>query len=358
MRWMSEQIPYGRYLRCSGGHLAQYDDPEHFFTGLVDFLQSLCPHRVFARHSRLAAFAGIRETPELKALSGLPDSSITRDLAVVLCGRSCSCWRLTAAQIRPYGTRPRRQRRRAANDDIWPVLRAGLWAWGRVRRDDISNRASSTSCERAWEQRLQRCSGTLKHVNQPNHGEDRRCVLCGDTGATVEHIIPQTLWVHWGLDPDGVETERFRTRLCEGSNAAGSALHAREDVLALIRSGTAAQPSTFARLADWAVWVTMLIGITGRASVWPRDDALLLLRRRLPCAQAHTLPVMYRGALASTRRSPRRLRWNVRASATRSRFGKILALLSDQMPAQSAGGRWKASRSPRAQRCKSALWCF
>jgi proline iminopeptidase len=41
MRWMSEQIPHGRYLQCGGGHVAQYDDPEHFFTGLVDFLQSL-----------------------------------------------------------------------------------------------------------------------------------------------------------------------------------------------------------------------------------------------------------------------------------------------------------------------------
>jgi proline iminopeptidase len=42
MRWMSEQLPQGRYLHCpDGSHLSQFDDPEHFFPGLVDFLTSL-----------------------------------------------------------------------------------------------------------------------------------------------------------------------------------------------------------------------------------------------------------------------------------------------------------------------------
>jgi proline iminopeptidase len=42
MRWMSEQLPQGRYLHCpNGSHLAQYDDPEHYFPGLIDFLTSL-----------------------------------------------------------------------------------------------------------------------------------------------------------------------------------------------------------------------------------------------------------------------------------------------------------------------------
>jgi len=42
MRWMSEQLPRGRYLHCpDGSHLAQFDDPEHYFPGLVDFLKSL-----------------------------------------------------------------------------------------------------------------------------------------------------------------------------------------------------------------------------------------------------------------------------------------------------------------------------
>jgi len=42
MRWMSEQLPRGRYLHCpDGSHLAQFDDPEHYFPGLIDFLRSL-----------------------------------------------------------------------------------------------------------------------------------------------------------------------------------------------------------------------------------------------------------------------------------------------------------------------------
>jgi len=42
MRWMSQQLPQGRYLHCpNGSHLSQFDDPEHYFPGLIDFLQSL-----------------------------------------------------------------------------------------------------------------------------------------------------------------------------------------------------------------------------------------------------------------------------------------------------------------------------
>ena len=42
MRWMSEQLPQGRFLLCpDGSHLAQFDDPEHYFPGLIDFLRSL-----------------------------------------------------------------------------------------------------------------------------------------------------------------------------------------------------------------------------------------------------------------------------------------------------------------------------
>jgi proline iminopeptidase len=42
MRWMSEQLPQGRYLHCpDGSHLAQFDDPGHYFPGLIDFLTSL-----------------------------------------------------------------------------------------------------------------------------------------------------------------------------------------------------------------------------------------------------------------------------------------------------------------------------
>ena len=42
MRWMAEQLPQGRHLHCpEGSHLAQFDDPQHYFPGLIDFLHSL-----------------------------------------------------------------------------------------------------------------------------------------------------------------------------------------------------------------------------------------------------------------------------------------------------------------------------
>jgi proline iminopeptidase len=42
MRWMSQQLPQGRYLHCpNGSHLSQFDDPGHYFPGLTDFLASL-----------------------------------------------------------------------------------------------------------------------------------------------------------------------------------------------------------------------------------------------------------------------------------------------------------------------------
>ena len=42
MEWMAEQLPKGRFLLCpDGGHCAQYDDPEHYYPGLIDFLLSL-----------------------------------------------------------------------------------------------------------------------------------------------------------------------------------------------------------------------------------------------------------------------------------------------------------------------------
>jgi proline iminopeptidase len=42
LRWMSGQLPQGHYLHCpDGSHLSQYDDPGHYFPGLIDFLTSL-----------------------------------------------------------------------------------------------------------------------------------------------------------------------------------------------------------------------------------------------------------------------------------------------------------------------------
>ncbi len=42
MKWMSEQLPHGRYLYCrSGSHMALYDDQQTWFTGLNKFLKDL-----------------------------------------------------------------------------------------------------------------------------------------------------------------------------------------------------------------------------------------------------------------------------------------------------------------------------
>ncbi len=42
MAWMAEQLPHGRSLICpNGSHLAQYDDPEHYFPGLLRFIEDV-----------------------------------------------------------------------------------------------------------------------------------------------------------------------------------------------------------------------------------------------------------------------------------------------------------------------------
>jgi proline iminopeptidase len=42
MEWMAGQLPKGRYLHCpDGSHLSQFDDPQHYFPGLIDFLTGL-----------------------------------------------------------------------------------------------------------------------------------------------------------------------------------------------------------------------------------------------------------------------------------------------------------------------------
>ncbi len=39
MEWMSTQVQNGRYLYCpTGSHLAMYDDQEHYFPGLIQFI--------------------------------------------------------------------------------------------------------------------------------------------------------------------------------------------------------------------------------------------------------------------------------------------------------------------------------
>ena len=42
MKWMAEQLPNGRSLICpNGSHLAQHDDPDHYFPGLLRFIDDV-----------------------------------------------------------------------------------------------------------------------------------------------------------------------------------------------------------------------------------------------------------------------------------------------------------------------------
>lgn len=42
MEWMAEELPNGSFLLCpNGSHLSQYDDPEHFFPGLISFVKEV-----------------------------------------------------------------------------------------------------------------------------------------------------------------------------------------------------------------------------------------------------------------------------------------------------------------------------
>jgi proline iminopeptidase len=42
MKWMSTQVKRGRYLHCpNGSHLALYDDPQHYFPGVIAFIRDV-----------------------------------------------------------------------------------------------------------------------------------------------------------------------------------------------------------------------------------------------------------------------------------------------------------------------------
>jgi hypothetical protein len=97
---------------------------------------------------------------------------------------------------------------------------------------------------------------------------ERRCLLCGaDADPTVEHIIPQALWRRFGIDParDGLAV--FQTTLCDPHNQATAALHRREEMLDLIETGEPVTRKTLLHLGDWAVWVTLLLGLSRGSGV-------------------------------------------------------------------------------------------
>jgi hypothetical protein len=117
-----------------------------------------------------------------------------------------------------------------------------------------------------------------KATPQPGSGV---CLLCGTTeDLTWEHIIPQALWRRFGIDPYRDDLAQFSTTLCGQHNKATSVLHARPDMLNLIETGEPITRKTLAHLADWAVWVTLLLGLERGSGVLGAQASRDLLRRR------------------------------------------------------------------------------
>lgn len=72
-------------------------------------------------------------------------------------------------------------------------------------------------------------STTTAHKATPDPGSGP-CLLCGALAdPTLEHIIPQTLWKRFGIDPNREDLAQFWTTLCDAHNQATSALHMRPD---------------------------------------------------------------------------------------------------------------------------------
>ena len=110
---------------------------------------------------------------------------------------------------------------------------------------------------------------------------DQPCLLCGAVGdPTDEHIIPQTLWNRFGIDANQAHLARFRTDLCGRHNQATSALHQRTGVMDLIEHGEPVSTKTLTHLADWAVWVTLLLGLARGSGVLDAETSRALLLER------------------------------------------------------------------------------
>lgn len=115
------------------------------------------------------------------------------------------------------------------------------------------------------------------------------CLICGARDdLTVEHIIPQTFWKRFGIDPnlfDG-DVPKTRTSLCRSCNSATAVLHERQEMMSLIETGSPTTKKTLAHLADWAFWVTLLLGLARGSAVIRTDHARRLLQARFAAPSA------------------------------------------------------------------------
>lgn len=112
-------------------------------------------------------------------------------------------------------------------------------------------------------------------------GSASACLICGSSDSlTVEHIVPQTLWNRFGLGPNHERLTRYCTTLCSFHNSATSRLHQRTEVIDLIEKGQPATKKSLRLLADWAVWVTLLLGLSTGEGVLTEDEARRLLSDR------------------------------------------------------------------------------
>lgn len=109
------------------------------------------------------------------------------------------------------------------------------------------------------------------------------CLICAaTTDLTVEHIVPQTLWKRWGVNPNTAmgDVPKTRTTLCKRCNGATAALHGRSDMMSFIDTGEPITKKTLQHFADWAFWVLLLLGLARGSGVVPVDEARAILRAR------------------------------------------------------------------------------
>lgn len=123
----------------------------------------------------------------------------------------------------------------------------------------------------------------------PSPSAKAACLLCGSTqDPTDEHIIPQTLWNRFGIDPDLPHLAQYRTTLCFRHNQATSALHQRTAVMDLIEHGGDFSAKTLLHLADWAIWVTLLLSLARGSGILGEDASRAILRERFDSKQGGT----------------------------------------------------------------------